>query len=115
MTLLALAAELPKMHVVLYVTRSAVACELDHGRGLAMALRALQLLMRAVQHEAGSALVIEGPDVPAVRRMAVLALLAQASLVLVGRLVAAVAARSGARIRRREMTLLAWHGDVLTD
>ena len=115
MALLALAAELPEVDVILDVARRAVTRQLDLSCGLAVALCALQLLVCAAQRKTGVALVVEGPDVPAVRRMTVVAPLTEASPVLVCGLVAAVAICCGACIRRCEVALLAWHGDVLAD
>lgn len=115
MALLALAAELAEVHIILDVARRAVARQLHFGRWLAVALRALKPFVRAAQREAGGALVIEGPDVPAVRRMAIVALLTEASVMLVRGFVAAVAVCGGTCVRRRKVALLTRHGDVLTD
>ncbi len=73
MTLLALTAELAEMNVVLLVTCGAIARERNLRSGFAMALSALQLLVRARQRKL-SLRMVEFPELPAIRGVAVIAL-----------------------------------------
>lgn len=113
MAALALSAELAEVHVVFHVAGRALAPEFDLARRLTMAVRALQLRMRSVQRKAGHACMIEFPDIPTIRRMAVVAFLAEASLVFVRGLMAADTFRRRVFVGRRQMALFARYDDVL--
>lgn len=113
--MLALPAELAEVGIVFHVAGRALAPEFDLGRRFTMAVGALELRMRAVQRKAGDAGVIEFPNAPAIRRMAAVAFLAEASLVLVRGLMAAETVRGCIFVRGSQMALLARHDDVLPD
>ena len=81
MTAVALRAVLTQVTVILVVTHAALLRHLHRTRRLAMARGALQLAVCAEQREMRFLRVIETPQRPAVRRMAALALLAEAALV----------------------------------
>src|SRR5207253_1901765 len=76
------------MHVVFLVTRQAVLLELHLIRWAAVARLAGELAVRAAERKAGLLAMIELPQLPAVLRMAALAVLAEIALVHVILLVA---------------------------
>jgi hypothetical protein len=88
MTLLTLAAELPQVHIILRVARSAFRAQLHLRSGLAMAAGAIQPGVRSEQRETGLLAMIEIPPLPAVGGMALLALRSEAAFVGVVLLVA---------------------------
>lgn len=69
--------------------------------------------MRSSQRKTRHARVIEFPDVPAVRRMAAVAFLAEAALVFIRRLMAVETFIGCLFVRRRQVALLARHDYVL--
>lgn len=80
-----------------------------------MAVCALQLCVCPIQRKVRRACVIEFPDVPTIRRMAVVAFLAQAALVFVRGLMAVETSAGRVLVRRCQMALLARHDYVLPD
>lgn len=70
--------------------------------------------MRAGQREMRLLVVIELPQVPAIRRMAAVAMFAQPALMNIRFLVAVIAIRPGILELLRQMTLRTWHGDMQT-
>jgi hypothetical protein len=112
MTLLTLTSVLAQMDVVLWMTGDTFPLELDLRRRLLVAGCATEFCVRAGEREARLFAVIEFPHAPAVRGVALLALLAEASLVNIRLFVAPGA--SGIRYPERSlrMTLLARNRNV---
>ena len=81
MAAVALRAVLAEMPVILVVTAPALRQHLYRARRFVMAVGALQLLVGAQQRKMSLLGVIESPNLPSVRRVAALALLAEAALV----------------------------------
>src|SRR2546429_2555554 len=102
------------MHVVLLVTRQAVLLELHLIRWAAVARLAGELAVRAAERKSGLLAVVELPQLPAVLRMAALAVLAEIALVHVILLVAVDALVADLAILAGEVTLLARHRHVQT-
>ena len=108
-TALALHSELPQMPIILVMAGIALLAHFSRARWVAMARRALQLAVRAEQRKVRILGVIEPPELPAIRRVAGLALLSQCALVHV---LARMAADAGGRRcskRLRRMALGAAH------
>ena len=94
MAALALHSELPQMPIILVMAGIALLAHFSCARWVAMARRALQLAVRAEQRKVRILGVIEPPELPAIRRVAGLALLSQCALVHV---LARMAADAGGR------------------
>jgi hypothetical protein len=114
-TALALRAELPKVHVVLFVTRVAIVRQPHFSCRLHVTRVAAQLFVSAREREVRLFGVIEFPQAPAVRRVTNVAVGSQTTFVYVFRGVARVAClRRFAEIRRR-VTAGARHRHMQTD
>src|SRR4051794_15930789 len=74
MALLALASELPEVYIILRMARGALGTEFDLCGRLAVAARAIQSGMCAEQGKARLLAVIERPQLPAIGRVALIAL-----------------------------------------
>ena len=77
MAAIALRAVLTEMPVILVVTDPALHLHLHRARRVVMAIGALQLLVGAQERKMSLLGVIEGPNLPSVRRVAALATFAQ--------------------------------------
>ena len=93
MAAIALRAVLTEMPVILVMTAAALRRRLHGARRFVMAIGALQLLVGAQQRKMSLLGVIEGPNLPSVRRVAALAFFAESALVDVIVRVALVALR----------------------
>src|ERR1700726_1600142 len=107
MAAIALRAVLAEMPVILVVTDPALHLHLHRARRVVMAIGALQLLVGAQERKMSLLGVIESPNLPSVRRVAALALLAEAALVHVIVRVALVACRRRPAERQRRVALRA--------
>ena len=107
MAAVALRAVLTKMPVILVVTDPALHLHLHRARRFMMAICALQLLVGAQERKMCLLAVIESPNLPSVRRVAALALFAEAALVHVIVRVALVALRRRPIERERRVALRA--------
>src|ERR1700722_19806762 len=107
MAAVALRAVLTEMPVILVVTAPALRRRLHRARRFVMAIGALQLLVGAQERKVSFLGVIEGPNLPSVRRVAALALLAEAALVHVIVRMALVARRRRPVERERRVALRA--------
>ena len=107
MAAIALRAVLTEMPVILVVTAAALRGGLHGARRLVVAIGALQLLVCAQERKMSLLGVIESPNLPSVRRVAALALLAEAALVYVIVRVALVALRRRLVERERRVALRA--------
>ena len=107
MAAITLRAVLTQMPIVLAVTAHAHHRHFYRAWRLVMAIGALQLLVGAQQRKMSLLGVIEGPNLPSVRRVAALALLAEAALVHVIVRVAFVALRRRLVERKRRVALRA--------
>src|SRR5882724_852802 len=94
------------------MTGDAFPVELDLRRGLFVTGRAIELCVRAGEREAGLFAVVKFPQAPAVRRVALLTFLAEASLVNIGLFVALVTRGLGYLERLSRMTLFAGYRHV---
>ncbi len=103
---------LTEVNVVLLVTRQTGRVQLDLAGGLLVTAGAGEFCVRPVQRESGFLPVVEFPDAPAVRGVALRAFLTQIALVNVVAAVAVDAAAAYVPILARRMTLLARHRDV---
>jgi len=112
MTALALSAVLTQMLIVLGVTRNAVRREFDFMSRLLMAAGASDFAVRAGEGEASFLSVVELPNIPAVRVVAVDALFAQGAFVYVVALMTAATILRDAFVARAHVTLHAGNGDV---
>jgi len=110
--LLALAAELPEMHVILRMARSAFGVEFDLRGRLSMTAGAIQFRMCAEQGKTRLLAVIELPQFPAVGGVALIALGTEISLVRVVLFVAVDTLGTFNRERAAGVTLIARHGNV---
>jgi hypothetical protein len=109
---LAQSAVLPEVDVVLLVAGKTGRIQFYLVRGLSMTPRAGKLGVRSCQGKTGLLAVIELPDVPPVRGVAVIAGLAQGPLVYVIAAVALDAGVASVLVLLRPVTLFAWHGNV---
>ena len=107
MAAIALRAVLTEMPVILVVTDPALHLHLHRARRVVMAIGALQLLVGAQERKVSLLGVIESPNLPSVRRVAALALFAEAALVHVIVRVALVALRRRLVERERRVALRA--------
>lgn len=114
MTALALLTELTEVHIVAHVTSAAFGCQLYFTGRAFVTTGTLELAVRAGQRKLGGLVVIEFPDAPTIRRMTTGAVLTQATLMTVLRLMAAVAIALGVFELLCEMTLFARHRDMQT-
>src|ERR1700722_8591848 len=105
MAAIALRAVLTEMPVILVVTAAALRWRLRRARRFVMAIGALQLLVSAQERKMSFLGVIEGPNLPSVRRVAALALLAEAALVHIIVRMTLVARRRRPIERERRMAL----------
>ena len=105
MAAVALRAVLAEMPVIFVVTDPALHLHLHRARRVVMAIGALQLLVGAQERKVSLLGVIESPNLPSVRRVAALALLAEAALVDVIVRVALVALLRRPVERERRMAL----------
>lgn len=112
MTFLTLTPVLAQMYVILRVTGDALLVELDLRGRLLMTARAAQLCVRAGEREARLLAVVELPHTPAVRGVALLAFLSEASLVNVGLFMALHAGRVRYLERPPRVALFAWDRNV---
>src|SRR3984893_7095990 len=103
------------MHVVLLMTREAILLELHLIGRLAVARLAGELAVGAAQGKSGLLAVIDLPHLPAVRRVASSAVLAQVALVHVVLLVTVDTLVADVAVLAGQMTLLAWKRDVQAD
>ena len=107
MAAIALRAVLTEMPVILVVADPALHLHLHRARRFMMAIGALQLLVGAQERKMSLLRVIESPNLPSVRRVTALALLAEAALVHVIVRVAFVACRRRLVERERGVALRA--------
>ena len=111
MTALALRSELPEVNVVLAVARRAIRRQF-HLAGLTMAVAAGELRVAASQRETCLLIVIEIPQPPAVRRVALRAIRSETAFVHVRAAMARHAFMRRADEGARCVTLAATHDDV---
>src|SRR5215472_4880417 len=105
----------PQMYVILFMARQAILLELLFVWRAAMAGLTSELAVRSAQRKSGLLTVIELPELPAVRRMAPRAVLAEVALVDVIFLMAVDALVPDVPVGTREMALLARHRHVQAD
>src|SRR5205823_540118 len=115
MAAVALAAVLPDVHVVLLMAREAIRLELHFVRWPQVAGLAGKLAVRTAQGKSGLLAVVELPHLPAVRRVASSAVLAQIPLVHVVLAMAVDTLLADVAVLAGQMTLLARNRDVQAD
>lgn len=109
MATLALPAELPKVHIVTYVTGATIRRQLHFRCRSFVASGAVQLGVRTRQCKTCRFVVVEGPDIPAIAVVTTRAVFAKAALVNIVGLMATMAIGLHILELLREMTLLAGH------
>lgn len=112
MTFLTLSAELAQVHVILRMTGYTLPAELDFGCRLFVTSRAAEFCVRAGEREARLLAVVEFPQAPAIRGVALLAFLSEASLVNIRLFVTAHAGRIVYPEGSALVALLARHRNV---
>jgi len=108
-------AELAKVNVVAHVTRTAFGGELYFTCRTFVTCRAVKFVMCAGERELRRLVMVELPNIPAVRCMTARTLFTQATLVTILLLMAAIAIGLGVFKLLREMALLARHGNMQAD
>ena len=112
MAFLTLTSELAQVYVILRMTGDAFPIELDLRCGLLVASRAAQFCVRTGEREARLFAVVELPHAPAIRGVAVLALISEAAFVNIRFLVATQASRGLDPEGSARMALFARNRDV---
>lgn len=115
MATLALLTELAEVNIVTHMAGATFRSEFHLAGGAFMATGTIQLAMCAGERKFGGLVVIELPDVPAIRRMTTGAVLTEAAFVTILGLMTAVTIALGVLKLLREMALLARHRHMQTD